>query len=810
MHRRLVLACVLVAVVLLTAGCVGGPLAGGGEQSPTATTGQPGGTVDGTTTTTAEPNSTDDAPSVGAVVENHTPDRFVVTALADDGDGTLVAGTAGTLVPDADSSPAPNATVLRVAANGTVDWTREYESANQSGVPAVAPTDDGGAYIVRTERSRTENATVASADTALVRLDGDGERKWAEPLNATAYLGRGVALAAAEDGVAVAYATRERGAHLARYDGAGDATFDRTYDVEATPTALRATDDGFVLGGTGSFDSPWVARANETGALVLNETYSDATGGGVVGVKPTGDGDVVVAGTYRTGSIGGFPAPWAARVGADGVVEWDHVYPTGGQTRVTDALATDDGLLLVGSDRAEWSENTTTRFVGVGANGTERFQTSRAGMARVIAAAGDPDGATVGTIDFRQPNASSDLLTVELPDDATGTPIAAEAAPTSNESVYRGQALGVTYPNASADALELVAVSGEREEATRHIERRVALADDGSAVVDSATLPPGEYVFETPSGDVLAAEDGTLAPATGNETAAFELRRADLDAETNNTYVDATTRDAEATLSLDSERSNYSVYVSADRFRGGVADADELREAFADTRGFAGVERVGGRPVARVDVGPAHEASSDRGYNRWSDEFALSADALDAGLYRVRVASVDTADGGASATTRLVVGKSSGDPLNVTLETDSLTVPVGNESATNVTVSGLDGGVGAMSMSARRTGEPVLGLRADVDIAASRGESHGRWSDRRSGASAAAFGGNTSEGTVTVGELSAHADERLVDVEGNATNTVTFGLDWVVDEDGTPYAIPDERAITVTVTNETAPSRAGS
>ncbi|MUV59655.1 hypothetical protein [Halobacterium sp. CBA1126] len=493
------------------------------------------------------------------------------------------------------------------------------------------------------------------------------------------------------------------------------------------------------------------------------------------------------------------------RVGGDGVPEWSRVYETGAETRVVDALAAEDGVVLVGADRAPWGDDSTARFVGVAANGTERFQTSRADSTRIVAATGSGESATVATTNYLEPNASSDVWTVDFPEAAAGTPLDAEAAPTSNESVYRGQALGFEAPNASADTLNLVAVPGEYDDFQRHVERRVCVGDDDRAVVDSATLAPGTYAVETPDGEVLAVDDGELTAASDNETAAFEVVRQALRVGTESTFVDAASGDANATVTVATERTNYSVYVSADRFRGDAAGADALRDAFADTPGFAGVERVGGRAVARVDLGPAHEVSPSDGFHRWNQRFSLSADALDAGLYRLRVASVDTRDGGAVATTRLVVGKSTAEPLNVTLENESLTVPVGNESSTNVTVAGLSEGVGAMSMSARRAGDPAVSLQANVDIDADRGEGSGSWSDREATASAAAFGGNTSDGTVTVGELEVSARERTVSVDGNETNTVTFGLDWVVSEDGTPYAIPDEQAFTVTVTNETAP-----
>ncbi len=787
----------LVATVLLTAGCVAGPMDSGDEPTVTVSDGQPDEAGNGTSTPT-ESNDTDDAPGVGDAVANYAADRFAVAALAESADGgTLVAGTTG--------FRAANATILQVGADGTTNWTYEYTSTNRSGIAAIAPASDGGAYAIRTERRVLDNASrPPETSVALVRIGPDGDRQWADSLNTTGYVARGVALAQTDDGVAVAYSRGESGVRLARYDDAGNVTLEHTYGVEATPTALRTTENGFLLAGSVHIDTPWVVRTNETGDPVLNETYDESSAGRVVGVTPTDDGGAILAGWHRAG-FGGFnPTPWATRIDGDGVPEWSRVYQTGEQTRVVGVLDPDDGVVLVGSDRAPWGDDSTARFVGVATNGTEQFQTSRAATARVVAVTGSGDGAAVATTHFVERNASSTVLSVDFPDEGAGTTFDAEVTPTSNESVYRGQALGFEYPNATTDTLDLVAVPGEHSDFDRHVERRVALDADGHAVVDSATLSPGKYVVETAAGDVLAVENGLLTPATGNETAAFAVERQDLRVDTNSTYVDATTGDAETTVSIATQRSNYSVYVSADRFRGSVADADVLRDAFADTPGFAGVERVDSRPVARIDLGPTHEVPPTDGYSRWDQKFTLAADAFDAGLYRVRVASVDTRDGGATETTRLVVGKSTAEPLNVTLENDSLTVPVGNESTTNVTVSGLTEGVSAMSMSAQRTGEPAVSLHAHVDIDANRGEGSGSWSDRESTASAAAFGGNTSEGTVTVGELGARARERGVDVDGNATNTVTFGLDWVVDEDGTPYAIPDEQTITVEVTNETA------
>ncbi|NIC00783.1 hypothetical protein [Halobacterium sp. R2-5] len=96
MRRRLVLACVLVAAALLAGGVVAGPLDAGTGPLLSGPADQPGDAATGTTSTptetndTTRTNSTDDAPTAADAVANHTGERFVATALASDGDATLV------------------------------------------------------------------------------------------------------------------------------------------------------------------------------------------------------------------------------------------------------------------------------------------------------------------------------------------------------------------------------------------------------------------------------------------------------------------------------------------------------------------------------------------------------------------------------------------------------------------------------------------------------------------------------------------------------------------------------------------------
>ena len=284
-----------------------------------------------------------------------------------------------------------------------------------------------------------------------------------------------------------------------------------------------------------------------------------------------------------------------------------------------------------------------------------------------------------------------------------------------------------------------------------------------------------------------AVEDGQVTGPADREEAAFTLRMQDFfRLETSQTFLNVAAGERVVTLTAESDRTDYDAYVSAERSTGESASAAELRNALGDVPGFVGVETVDGEPAARIEMGERNSINA-------------SVDAFDAGMYEFQFSGVDTRDGGAVATGRVVVGKSLDRQLGVELANETLTVAVGERATTNVTLTNVTNGISAMSLSLNRTGEPSIGLRADVSINGSRAGASAGWSEHHADASAEAFDGNTGNGTVLVGNVGADANVFSVDENTTGTNTATFRIDWVVDADGTPYALPDERTITIEV-----------
>lgn len=742
-------------------------------------------TVPAAATATTQPSGASAPDALGA---DDAPDRTyndtAFVAMADAGDGDVVAGGQTDLRNS-------NATVMRIGDDGQTEWTTRFESENATQVVDLAASSDGDVYVLLSEQPGDQRAGQRTGTLRLVRMAGDGDVIWRQSLDATALYG-GVSLVESDDGVAIAHRRSEDGGvRLAEYAG-GDAIWERTYEIDATPSSLRKTDDGYLLAGTVNFDEPWVLRTTESGRERLNATLPGLEADRVVDAVPTDDGGAVVVGDHRTAFSGAGSMAWAARVDGDGLTRWNRLYDGGGDFRISTVFDTGDGLLLVGQNQAGLSGSAATSLIGIGVDGAQRFSERVDSAVRFTAVTRSGDALrTAGVTEYTRSGYTSVLGTVPIPDAdrSADAGLDADVGVTSNETIYRGQNVRIADAGGAEETYDLVRLPGERDEFDPQVVRRVALDDSDSAVLETAMLPGGEYVLRTADGQPVALENGSVTGPAPRADARFSVQvQRFFRVETNRTFVNAAEGERGVSLGFDSHRTDYDVYVSARLSNDDAVDAETLEAVFGDVSGFEGIETVDGESAARIAMG-------DR------DRINASADGFDPGLYEVTVSGVDTRDGGAVATGRLVVAGDSERRLGLVLANGSLSVPAGDEVRTNVSLTNVSNGISAMSVSANRTGEPAFRVRLDLDINASRASASAGLSRREATAGASGFDGDTANGTVRVGSLGVRAESIGRDAISNGTNTVAFRVDWVVDEDGIPYALPDETTVTVEVTD---------
>ena len=737
---------------------------------------------------------------------NRVSDRTALLSLASSDDGGVTVAGGLTLPENYSVRSGPqtlNGTLLRME-DDSVTWTQTFSAENATTqVSDVALGRNGDVYALVTSRNVQSQSYPPETTVEVVHLTADGDLTWRYELDAGARSSLGMGgdtLRATDQGVVVAYGLPDQaGVRLAELTG-GDDIWNETYDVAATPTSLQTTDDGYLVTGNAQFATPWVLRTGQTGQVVFNTTVRGAVDQRVVGAVPTDDGGVLLAGMQS--NFGGATSTntWVSRLDDEGVTRWSRVYGVDNRTRPQAVYEHHGRVLVVEQGGLLGRGDSTVRLRGVDADGTEVFNdaTDFEGALTASNLAND-EVALAGVTGITGQNITATMSTVSVPDrgavDRSG--LEADTAVSSNETAYRGQNLHFEDLGSHGDTYELVRLPEERDEFDPHVVRRISF-DDGEAVIESATLPAGEYVLRNDEGESLVLDDGRVTETGSQSAAAFSLLSQDFfRVETNRTFVDAGAGEDRVELSLRSARSDYVVHVRVTDVTGESASADELRDAFGNVHGFTGVEDVNGSPVAVIEI----------------DEQArmnVSAAAFDAGLYEVTVASPDTREAGGSATGRIVVAHDSDRQVELSLNESSLTVTTDGTVRTDLTVSGVDNGISALSVSANRSGSPAVwpDLRLDVNASRASGSAGGGQDTVES--SATAFQANTGNGTVTVGSLGIETmtfgDEEL----STGVVNVTVRIDWIVDEDGEPYAVPGPITVPVEVVDSTNATDGGS
>ncbi|MFC7177029.1 hypothetical protein [Halosegnis marinus] len=708
--------------------------------------------------------------------------------------GVATAGDGGEYLVGAESVTGRNTTLVRRGPDGETRWRRTFGSNDtlSSGM-AVASGPLPGAYVLERVVQGSPYDYETPPTLRLRRVAPDGETMWTKSLgNVTGYASAGDLLASPRGGVTVAtgYLDREaerRGTRIRVVSPNGETTSDRRYDG-GTPRSVSRTDDGgLVVAGEVSYGEGWVLRTDADGDVLVNASvggpFDDRT---VSGATATDDGGVLVGGSAETAFARS--SVWAARLTAEGDVAWSRTFGESQRSYARAAVATDEGLLLLNDVDGEFRER-GARLTHVTADGD---YASRAveGDTTVSATTAQRlrDDGTVALYGIRYLNRTSEatVRTAAVPT-PENTAFRADAGVSTNATFLRGQNLELS----GSATYGLYEVPGEYDDYDEPRRVRTLDAEDGEAVFETATLARGEYAIRNDAGLWLTVEDGEVTGLAGSaDEAAFGLdeqsvRLVDRSSERRysppveervvRTYEGNTTVE----FGVEARPANFTADVSLYRLRGGTVNASTTGEALSGDDGWGGTEAP-----THVEIGD----DADR-------NLTVDAGALDAGLYRVRVDGAETGEATDAGSTVLVVVREER-LVSLTAADTSLTVPENGSATTNLTLAGVDNGIGALRFDANRSGGPAVGLRLDLTDAVEYGSARGSagWSSDEATASTqslevrSAPNGSFVAATFTV-EDSEYRDS------GSGTNTADVGIAWVVDADGVPYSVPDDLAI---------------
>jgi gliding motility-associated-like protein len=212
--------------------------------------------------------------------------------------------------------------VLKLNADGTVQWKKNYGGSNTDQATAVWATTDGGFVIVGSSES---------SDGDLSGNNG-GEDVWVIKINAAGVL---------------QWQKNYGGSDSDRAESV-EQTSDGGYIISGYSESLN----GNVSGNYGNFDY-WVLKLNAAGDLLWNKNYGGSGADYCYAVTQTTDGGYVLAGSSFsnnndvTGNNGLYDY-WIVRTDGAGNILWQKSYGGEGEERAWDIAPAEDGGFIIG------------------------------------------------------------------------------------------------------------------------------------------------------------------------------------------------------------------------------------------------------------------------------------------------------------------------------------------------------------------------------------------------------------------------------------------------------------------------------
>jgi uncharacterized delta-60 repeat protein len=238
--------------------------------------------------------------------------------------------------------------VLKLNADGTVDWQKTYGGSDDDEAYSLFQTSDGG-YVLAGQTGPGSNR-----DALVMKLITDGSIQWQNT-----YGGAGWEWFTSIRQITGGYIAVGDGNSggvpddlwVAKLDTNGVVIWENTYGgsgQERTWADIQeTTDGGFVVAGrtssfgAGDFDV-WVLKLNAAGSVAWQKTYGGTDFEQPIAIEQTTDGGYIVA--ARTKSYGqGDKDVWILKLTPNGSVSWQKVFGGTLEEEVRDISQTQDG-----------------------------------------------------------------------------------------------------------------------------------------------------------------------------------------------------------------------------------------------------------------------------------------------------------------------------------------------------------------------------------------------------------------------------------------------------------------------------------
>src|SRR3990167_6343532 len=253
--------------------------------------------------------------------------------------------------------------ILKLRADGTVEWQKTYGGANGDVAESVCETRDGG-YIVA---GWTRSFGAGKEDVWVLKFRADGTVEWQKTYGGGGS-DEGYSIQQTSDGGhIVAGETRSFGAGkedvwVLKLRADGTVEWQKTYggvNVDEVRSVRQANDSGYVVaGGTRSFGTKafdvWVLKLRADGTVEWQKTYGGVNVDVSKSVQQTRDGGYIIAGYTMSFSIGEADI-WVLKLRADGTIAWQKTYGGVEDDRANSVQQISDGRYIVAGNTGSFS-----------------------------------------------------------------------------------------------------------------------------------------------------------------------------------------------------------------------------------------------------------------------------------------------------------------------------------------------------------------------------------------------------------------------------------------------------------------------
>jgi parallel beta-helix repeat protein len=252
--------------------------------------------------------------------------------------------------------------VLKLDSNGAISWQKTYGGSNYDMPSTIQQTVDGGYIMV----GRTDSyGSMENGDIWVLKLQADGTVDWQKTYGGNYQDFDGTSVHQTKDGGYVVagtcnYTESNYDFWLLKLDANGVVVWQKTYGGSSTDMATfiqQTADGGFVVAGdTYSFGASswnfWVLKLDSNGNVVWENAYGGDSADYAYVVRETSDGNYIVAGnTYSFGAGNGDLL--LIKLDSDGDIVWQNTYGgTDLEHEMSIEQTTDTGFIVAGSTKS--------------------------------------------------------------------------------------------------------------------------------------------------------------------------------------------------------------------------------------------------------------------------------------------------------------------------------------------------------------------------------------------------------------------------------------------------------------------------